>query len=229
MSTRDGQRLTVPLDGQWDFRFGDEGEWRTIAVPGPWQAQFDDLRLSFGLGRYRRRITVPPGSGEALLRFGAVSDIATVRLDGREIGRHEGGYLPFEIALPEGTAGDALLEVDALLPSSDGDLHPDAPFPEIPHGKQSWYGPLGGLWQSVSIERRDARHVAGVAITAELGSGAVAVRLRLSPAAAGCTIRLRALCPDGEVVAEARAVAGDAEAALARAVPGAPPGAPAGP
>ena len=32
-----------------------------------------------------------------------------------------------------------------------GDSEPAA-FDEIPHGKQSWYGPVGGIWQSVFLE-----------------------------------------------------------------------------
>ena len=39
------------LDGVWDFQINSsnggaipEGEWRSVIVPMPWQAQFDDLR-----------------------------------------------------------------------------------------------------------------------------------------------------------------------------------------
>ncbi|MCX7867834.1 MAG: hypothetical protein N2438_12065, partial [Limisphaera sp.] len=34
------------------------------------------------------------------------------------------------------------------------DVYKRQGFAEIPHGKQSWYGPAGGLWQSVRLELR---------------------------------------------------------------------------
>ena len=60
-------RERMPLDGAWEFTFDRDGavdyeatnhitEWRTIQVPGPWQAQFDDLRQAAGTGWYRRFI-----------------------------------------------------------------------------------------------------------------------------------------------------------------------------
>ncbi len=35
--------------------------------------------------------------------------------------------------------------------NDDRSRFPDAPFSEVPHGKQSWYGPIGGIWQSVTL------------------------------------------------------------------------------
>ena len=66
---------------------------------------------------------------------------------------------------------------------------PGLSFGEIPHGKQSWYGPLGGIWQSVKLLARDKRHVSHVAIDANPDSGEVSLALTLSAAAAGATIR----------------------------------------
>jgi beta-galactosidase/beta-glucuronidase len=57
-------RLRIDLDGRWDF-FPDPQQRMTperldpdarrdIAVPGPWQAQFADLRDYSGVAWYRR-------------------------------------------------------------------------------------------------------------------------------------------------------------------------------
>ena len=57
----------ISLDGAWDFLHTVEDyrappvEWRRIDVPGPWQAQFADLRMRGGTGIYRREFYVPEG------------------------------------------------------------------------------------------------------------------------------------------------------------------------
>ena len=57
----------ISLDGDWDFlhliedyRSAPVG-WRSIRVPGPWQAQFADLRMRAGTGIYRREVEIPAG------------------------------------------------------------------------------------------------------------------------------------------------------------------------
>ena len=55
----------ICLDGTWDFlhiaddRLSGPAEVRAITVPGPWQAQFADLRMRAGIGIYRRNFEVP--------------------------------------------------------------------------------------------------------------------------------------------------------------------------
>ena len=153
-------RLVVSLDGRWQFRHESFADWREADVPMPWQAQFADLRNSSGRATYRRRFARPEGAGETVLRFGAVSYFAEVRVNGSVVGTHEGGYLPFDCVIPEGVLrDDNELQVDCLLPDGDPATAPDFPFAEIPHGKQSWYGPISGIWQSVPLERRDPCHL----------------------------------------------------------------------
>lgn len=190
-----GARIRQSLDGAWEFRH-DSGVTGQAQVPGPWQAQFPELRHAMGVGRYSRRFAGPVLTEDqvAVLCFGAASDRAVVRLNGQAVGQHDGGWLPFEIVLPKGTLrDDNLLEVECHLPESFED------FGEIPHGKQSWYGPIGGLWQSVWLEIRSRRHLGHVAIRADV-SGVVGLRLQGDGPA-----RLRILDPAGEPVAEARA------------------------
>lgn len=192
-------RPTHSLDGIWQFRHGD-GPLREAVVPMAWQAQFADLRQSSGVAVYHRRFDAPVLSAgqEAILQFGAVSYHAVVRLNGTEICCHEGGYLPFEAVIPQGSLRDTnVVEVTATLPDGNGALTPDFPFAEIPHGKQSWYGPIGGIWQSVALQVRHHHHLQHCAITATLSTGQVDLSLTLTGGAAEVTI----LDPDGQVVA----------------------------
>ena len=210
-------RPRISLDGAWRFAHASDGAWRDATVPMPWQAQFADLRHASGRATYQRRFARPEGAGQAVLRFGAVSYLAVVRLNGTQIGAHEGGYLPFDCPIPEGLlADDNLLEVECLLPDGDPATSPDAPFAEIPHGKQSWYGPIGGIWQSVVLERRNPCHLTHCAITADLQTGRVTARLTVPEAAIGARAEVTVLGPGGQAVSNASVAlaAGTAEVVL---------------
>ena len=197
-----GSRNRQSLDGTWSFRHED-GPWRDAVVPMPWQAQFADLRQSSGRAVYRRSFTLPALDGrQAVLRFGAVSYFAEVRLNGRVIGNHEGGYLPFDCVIPADLVrGQNILEVHCLLPDGDPATSPDAPFAEIPHGKQSWYGPIGGIWQSVTVEIRDPAHLEHCAVRADLADGRVSLTLTLAQGAIGAGIQVHVLDPEGKTAA----------------------------
>jgi Glycosyl hydrolases family 2, TIM barrel domain/Glycosyl hydrolases family 2, sugar binding domain/Glycosyl hydrolases family 2 len=175
-----GLREAISLDGRWEIRFGDEPDWHSVAVPGAWQASHPDRAWQTGTVVYRRNFSAPPRrrDRELALRFGAVNYHCVVTVNGFPLGEHEGGYLPFAFVLPaEALADENALEVRVTLPSADASLYPDYPFGEIPHGKQSWYGPLGGIWQSVSLEARSPDHLDRCAIAADAHSGIVALSL----------------------------------------------------
>ncbi len=207
-------RLMHSLDGAWEFRHETDTASRVAMVPMPWQASFADLRQTSGRATYTKRFARPAKveGKETVLCFGAVSYIAEVRVNGVEIGSHEGGYLPFECVIPSHLlSAENDVEVSCLLP--DGSPNPEGiDFAEIPHGKQSWYGPIGGIWQSVTLETRDPAHLDHCAITADLATGGVAIRLALPAAAIGATAELKITAPDGKTVASGKIAVTDVEA-----------------
>ncbi len=146
------------LDGQWLFsptKILDPINCPEITVPAPWQA---DARFRDHVGEawYQREFEIPsqwmePGR-VLILGFGAVDYYAEVRLNDIKVGEHEGGYLPFELDITDAARpgrNTLTVRVDDPLES----------FPEIPHGKQSWYGLLSGIWQSVWVESRPASYI----------------------------------------------------------------------
>jgi len=190
------------LDGEWEF-YPDPKQTltpktlrpedaRRIKVPGPWQAQFDDLRDYSGVAWYRRgfdAIGQPvsrSGGHESTvwLHFGAVDYFTTVWLNGRQVGEHEGGYLPFEFDVTSALRHDGPNElvVRVIDPGNDADFPPEFTFAEIPHGKQSWYGPIGGIWQSVYLERRSPIHLTRLRVTPDVPGEQVQVDVGLSRA-----------------------------------------------
>jgi hypothetical protein len=174
----------ILLDGTWEFLHVVEDyrakpiAWRPIKVPGPWQAQFADLRVRGSTGIYRRKIDIPPGwlRDRIFLRFGAVFHITRAWVNDELVGTHVGGFLPFSFDVTEQLMeGSNEIKVRADSPTDDPNEFPEASFAEIPFGKQSWYGPLSGIWQSVWLERRIIDHIERTRITPELATGRVGV------------------------------------------------------
>lgn len=181
-------RKRISLDGVWAFLYDSQDrrepeevladrEWREAQVPLPWQVQFDDLHDASGTVWYRRSFTARPEAGKAaVLHFGAADYFTTVWLNGEWVGEHEGGYLPFTFdvtAMLRDGENDLLVRV--VDPGQDPARWPEFPFAEVPHGKQSWYGPIGGLWQSVWLEMRPALHLRSLRLTPDAAKGTIEV------------------------------------------------------
>jgi len=68
----------------------------TLQVPGDWNTQRADLLYYEGTIWYQRRFdaALHPG-GRAFVQFGAAAQRATVWLNGKRLGEHEGGFTPF--------------------------------------------------------------------------------------------------------------------------------------
>ncbi len=204
------KRTRLSLDGLWQFQIDptaqsavdDITDWRDSQVPMPIQAQFDDLRDYSGVSYYRRTFDVnSTPDGVAILHFGAVDYFATVWLNGQEVGAHEGGYLPFEFDVTSILrAGSNEIVVRVSDPDDDSERWPNAPFREVPHGKQSWYGPIGGLWQSVWIEMRPAGHLQALRVTPNAATGEIAIDARATVDAA--TLAISVADPNGMAVAQ---------------------------
>ena len=207
-------RRRQTLDGAWAFSHDSDARVRLAHVPGPWAAEFADLRHRGGKATYARRFARPEMAPdeEAVICFGAAAEVAEVKVNGRLLARHEGGHLPFEVVLP----GEILRDVNDLNVTChvpDGSPDDDPPFAEIPHGKQSWYGITGGLWQSVTLEVRPVLHAAHVAITADM-TGRMGARVEVAGGAAEAEVAI--LSPEGAVLAAGQTVRGDIALHVAR-------------
>lgn len=205
---------TISLDGAWEFQHDPAGDltpaglglMRPVVVPLPWQAQFEDLRVTSGVGWYRRQFEVPADWRDEviLLRFGAVDYFAEVWLNGKQLGDHEGGYLPFGFEIQDRVFSDRLNElvVRVVDPGLDTEeTFPKFRFAEIPHGKQSWYGPIGGIWQSVSLERHGASYVEGLRLTPSVSDQRVEIRCAVAHPVDG-RLEIGIFDPDGVLVGE---------------------------
>lgn len=126
---------------------------------------------------YRREFSIPDGfdKGRIMLNFGAVDYIATVKINGTEVGTHVGGYLPFSFDITDALKdGTNVLTVEVTDPSDTG---------VGATGKQRlknggiWYTPSSGIWQTVWIESVPVAHAENLRITPNLATDSVTFSL----------------------------------------------------
>ena len=209
-------RQVFDLSGFWDVRFDaeDRGQaegWgegfeggKPIAVPSSWNDQFADGRDFLGPAWYKTTFTLPQSWRErqALLRFDSVNYAARVWLNGREVGDHEGGHLPFQwdaAGLLVDGENSLIVRVDGRLapdrvppgnvyagpPDSFGNLlYPPAgfdffPFCGIQRPVQICSVPRDGI-EDVSVETRLEKNGARVRMRIRCGAPSASVRVRLS-------------------------------------------------
>lgn len=71
-------------------------------IPGAWNSATPELRYFDGLIWFQRRFDAPAKAGQrSFLRFEAVNYRAYVYLNGKEVGRHEGGFTPFVVEVTD--------------------------------------------------------------------------------------------------------------------------------
>jgi beta-glucuronidase len=71
-------------------------------IPGAWNSATPELRYFDGLIWFQRRFDTPLQPGQrSFLRFEAVNYRAYVYLNGKEVGRHEGGFTPFVVEVTD--------------------------------------------------------------------------------------------------------------------------------
>ncbi len=150
------------LNGLWSYALTSKDastptKWQgKILVPFPIESALSGVMTNVGEAQrlwYMRKFDIPRGwrSKRVLLNFGAVDWETTVWVNGKEVGRHQGGYdaFTFDITDALNTTGDNEMVVSVWDPTDAG--------PQ-PRGKQVrkpggiWYTPVSGIWQTVWLE-----------------------------------------------------------------------------
>src|SRR5436190_6138407 len=175
------------LNGPWQFQLdaADAGEvkgWfrtgppaaRTIVVPFPWGSPLSGVPDSADRCWYARTIEVPARwlstKHRVFLVIGAADWRTTAWLDGRELGTHDGGYIPFEFELTPYVNGGGrhrlVLRID------------DAPRAFKLEGKQG-YGNARGIWQTPYLEARGVVPLRALHFVPDIDGKRVVVTARL--------------------------------------------------
>lgn len=167
----------VNLERGWSFRrCGDPSPelWVQVDLPhSPFTADLNGRGHWFGVCEYRRTLRLEARSEGArvCLAIGAAMHTAQVFVDGAEVGRHEGGYLPFEVDLSAALKPGAAHELIVRLDNRDN--------PEVPPGKPwadldfCWYG---GLYRGAELRVYPELHITDPGAAGEVAGGGVFVR-----------------------------------------------------
>ncbi|MBQ5801261.1 MAG: hypothetical protein IIW20_05175, partial [Clostridia bacterium] len=163
------------LCGEWELYIKNkngEGNIGKIAVPYPPESRLSGIERELKRGEryiYRKSFSLPDGFniGRVIINFGAVDQYAFVKVNGKEVGSHTGGYLPFSFDITDFIReGENEIEVEIE----------DALDKDLPYGKQCkkrggmWYTPISGIWQAVWLESVPEHYIEKIKITPTLNS-----------------------------------------------------------
>lgn len=162
------------LDGPWQFSTNETAAvWDAITVPGNWDA-LPAYATYRGKGWYQRTFAAPPEwkDRHIRLRFDAVYHDALVTLNGRELGRHIGGYTPFEFDVTDRLNFNGTNNITVCADNT--------------FRRGAWWH-WGGISRSVTlIANRDARIVRQhIRAEPDLAAGTATLFLRCTLANAG--------------------------------------------
>lgn len=169
------------LNGSWNFEYdsldvGENENWfedpqfeHLITVPFSWGSKLSGMKDHADIAWYSREIEIPiEWSGDRVFLVVGASDwITTAWINGKLVGRHQGGYNQFEFELTEylyqGEKHQLVFRVD------------DRPHPYKLEGKQG-YGEAKGIWQTVFLESRGEIALSSLYFTPDIDRGTVSVK-----------------------------------------------------
>lgn len=199
-------RSTKSLNATWRFKVdaedaGEAAGWfkglpdhRLIPVPSSWNDIFDDVRNYVGSAWYETDFRVDKAwAGQRIhLRFGSVNYTAKVWLNGKLVGGHIGGHLPFAIDVTDTVKldGDNLLvvlvenkirldRVPAVPDRTRVHMH-TIHFPQTAYD----FFPYAGIHRPVLLYTTPDVHLADVTVKTSL-DGKVSIDLEASGAWSG--------------------------------------------
>lgn len=152
-------RNKLDISGMWKFKvdsteIGEKEAWynglketRSIAVPGSWNSQFDDIRDYLGVAWYEQETYVPSKweGDKIFLRVGSANYAAKVWVNGNPVGKHYGGHLPFAFEISDlvnwGSANRITIQVENKLEPT-----------RVPAGNLNRQGILAGNYPATTFD-----------------------------------------------------------------------------
>ena len=204
------------LNGKWDYMGGDKcanpvgaqsipefpKNAKTIRVPWAPESELSGIALKKENKMwYRRTFTIPADwkGDDVLLHFGAVDRMATVFVNGKLVGSHQGGYDAFNFNITKYLKkGDNTIVVGAYDPN-------DGKAPCGKNGDKGDYVFTSGIWQTVWLEPVPADGISSLRITPDVKGGCVNVMVEGTKEGEPVTIEVKA---DNSVLATGKGVVG---------------------
>jgi beta-galactosidase/beta-glucuronidase len=210
------------LNGQWDYAILEKGNQAPVSfegkitVPFPVESYLSGVTKAVGAENelwYNKIIQVSnqERKGRVLLHFGAVDWETEVFVNGKSIGKHQGGYDPFSFditdQLNKGT--DQKIMVRVWDPTDKG---PQPRGKQVNQPKSIWYTPVTGIWQTVWLEFVPTNYISQIKTTPDWENGTFKFEINSSTSDPSLTYKITAM-DQGTAVAEVIEKAGN-DAAL---------------
>lgn len=189
------------LNGLWDYAIAEKSQRPAInqgkiLVPFAVEASLSGVGKTVGkdsLLWYKTSFTIPSNmkGKDILLHFGAVDWRATVSINGKEVGKHEGGFDPFSFNITPflNKSGNQTLTVEVWDPTDEG---PQPRGKQVKRPEGIWYTPVTGIWQTVWVEAVNKVHIDHIKITPDLDQQSVEVSSFVENANAGDQVKISA-------------------------------------
>ena len=144
---------------------------------------------------YRRELSLPGGDARRVvyLKFDGAMNVADVWLDGRHLGRHRGGYLPFGFDLTPWLRPGRASVLSVRLDNRDDPVTGPKPLAQLDFNL--WHG----LYRGVHLLVKNPLHITDPILADQPAGGGVFVRTEHA-GAASATLRLRVHVRNGDVV-----------------------------
>ncbi len=175
----------ISLNGLWDYAITPKDikpdKWDgSILVPYPVESALSGVKKRISETEslwYRRSFKVPNRwkNRNLLLNLEASDWETTVWVDGKEVGKHSGGYDPFSFDITNLLGDNKLHELLVCVwdPTDKGTQ---------PRGKQVsspggiWYTPTTGIWQTIWIEPVNKTHIASFRTVTDADNGIISIK-----------------------------------------------------
>ncbi len=202
------------LNGEWQFEMdpGDSGLERglldrelksQILVPFCPESVLSGIHYTDFMNSvwYRRRVTIPEAwaGKRVLLHFQAVDYDATVWVDGRQVGRHRGGFTPFTCELRDEVSAGQTVTIVVRARDPHRGLQPRGKQSREYHNAGPFYTRTSGIWQTVWLEPVPQTYLCRPRVTPDLANSVIRIEQPIAGSRAGLRLRARLYDGNGQV------------------------------
>lgn len=175
------------LNGPWQMAFAKAGDQpplgkelkERILVPFPVESSLSGVGKTTDRLWYRRTFSIPADwqGQRVLLHFGAVDWEATIWVNGKKIGVHQGGYDAFNFDITEALKKTGSQEVVVgVFDPTDAGTQPRGK--QVRNPKGIFYTSTTGIWQTVWLEPVPTASIAGLKIVPDVDGGVLRVTVQ---------------------------------------------------
>ena len=176
------------LNGLWDYGVAKKemeqypGACGQILVPFPLESALSGVKRTLQPDErlwYRRTFSIPKNwkGKRVLLHFGAVDWEAAVWVNGKRVGNHKGGYLPFRFEITKHLLKGKNELLVAVWDPTDASWQQRGKQVHNPRG--IWYTQVSGIWQTVWLEAVPQTFISRIDITTDIDSKSVDIGIDL--------------------------------------------------